>query len=274
MRGGKGGPRHEADFKSILIKYGFRSIRPLFADRHRNDPKKAAFPKDLQHVDMWHGVASIMSPMTFVEQPWGSQGTGDFAVCPARGVLWVIDTKSSKTNRPLLNSQLKQEVLYLFSGKNKKDDDTTLFYGKDVQSKEDEAYFRMWKERVAAIEADMGPPPDTFKRGLRPTSRPRSTFSGTKGNFFTHPSRSTVETRVFEQLRDNLKRSRDDEFMDERRKFKKPRHLSLPSYTRRRTPTRTITPSMKHVAQNSPNAWWTSKNLVAKCSLENIDLVQ
>lgn len=130
----KTGREFEDRFCTALKKEGFNQIfRDQISDSKFKKLKKNIIdklnPKILTLKDLELEDLGLQS--SYLYQPFGSQNYPDFTIITDVGNLLPIEIKSSKSNKPVWNSNLpKENGLYIFSSYEKKD--ITFWRGGDI----------------------------------------------------------------------------------------------------------------------------------------------
>ena len=108
--------------------------------------------------------------MTFCEQPFGSQETVDFMICPRKGVCWPIELKSTKKEQPKLNSLMKHDVYYVYSSAQQVPA-TTIFQAGEFISRQDTRRHRDFIKHLKKQVRDFNTkyPHPYFKILIRPS---------------------------------------------------------------------------------------------------------
>jgi hypothetical protein len=139
---------------------------------------------------------------SFIIQPFGSQSTPDFII-KYKDILIPLEAKSSQTAKPTYNGGLpKQECIYAFTCK--KHDSHTLFFGKDIISKEKNdrliAHHKRHRLLDEEFEAQEITNDTQYKRGFKYYTRAMyiqtSSHLDISNDYFTHPQRETCENNV------------------------------------------------------------------------------
>ena len=148
---------------------------------------------------------SIIPKNTFISQPCGSHNSPDFLV-NMNGRMIGIECKSTtgKTYKPLFNSGgIKRNYIYIFT--NEFVNETTLFLGSDIISREQDRLIADLIEKQRELQSEYNKKLlelDTNNRGISYYTRPMIGQSGdaSKTNYFTHQDRKKCEDNVLKFL--------------------------------------------------------------------------
>jgi hypothetical protein len=186
-------PEHERVVKAYLVGGGYQEKVPTKGEKKRKINK--LYPGGV--------LSDILSPWTFLYQPYGTQAGPDFII---RGEDRIIhlEVKSSKDTRPQYNSGgVNPDWYYLFSSA--KPNATTLYRGKDIQSPEQRQMIREYREEEK-LRAKQ------FTKRLRAVDYedrgwmyyPRAMIAQKGGarytNYFEHKNRERDEQRALNSL--------------------------------------------------------------------------
>lgn len=186
----KGFARHEEAIKYVFEKYHLIC-----------QPKPSSCSK--KNVENWiiHPETCPLSVGSFVEQPCGTHESPDFLVRIDEKNVIGVEAKSSKGACPMYNSGgVKNDFLYIFCSK--KYNETTLYWGRDIITKDQQETLtelhRLQKEieeRFNKILQEQ----DNHGRGWSYYTRPMINQSGgsDKTDYFKHPDRKQCEANVY-----------------------------------------------------------------------------
>lgn len=170
------GSKHETRIKKLLTKHKFKEI-----------PKK---------TELRNGE--------FIYQPNGNNNNPDFRV-KYKGKVYDIECKSSEGSFPTYNSAYPKEgFIYIFTSK--KYDATTIYFGRDVYSREMEILINKMLDEMYSIHDKYKPlfkKADSLKRGFGFYLRDMHIQEGGKEftDYFAHPDRERCEQNVLNTFR-------------------------------------------------------------------------
>jgi hypothetical protein len=186
---------HEKLIEELLISSGFNKTEHVLSK------------KDFWEHHLEPNWKDDIENNSFISQPFGTQSTPDFII-KYKDILIPFEAKSSKSTNPTYNGGLpKQECIYVFTCK--KHNSQTLFFGKDIISKEKNDRLiahherhRLLDEEFNAIEFDND---IQHKRGFiyytRAMYDQRSSHLDISNDYFTHPQRETCEKNVIDWVK-------------------------------------------------------------------------
>lgn len=168
--------KHEIRVKNILLKHKFKQR-----------PKK-----------------SILKDGEFIYQPNGNNNNPDFHV-KYKGEIYNIECKSAKGFTPAYNSAMpKKDYIYIFSSE--KYNATTIYYGRDVLTKEQADLYDSMLKEMYLIHDKYKPlfkETDIFERGFDFYLRDMYIQQGGQifTDYFTHKDRNKCEQNVLDTFR-------------------------------------------------------------------------
>jgi hypothetical protein len=185
-----GNARHENAIKDVFIAGGLTEMSrgSYKSDEFRqwiNDPSTSPMP-----------IGS------FIEQPCGTHDSPDFIVRISATCIIGVEAKSAKSKTPLYNSGgIKPTFLYIFCSD--KTDSTTMFWGRDLISDEQQAIIDELIQAQRELERIANKrlrETDTNNRGISYYTRPMIGQSGAadKTDYFNHKERAQCEQNVLD----------------------------------------------------------------------------
>ena len=197
-RSGDYNPGHEDAVAAVLTKCGFEGfVQKDFPKLQRKHLKEWW---DNEFGDQLDKILANMPDGSFILQPGGSQSFPDLLVKDFDGKFIALECKSGKGTHPMWNdSTPKIGAVYIMSSA--KVDETTLFMGQDVVTKET---LKLFEEAVTEMNAiataynKVAKTADTFMSGFIVTCRKQffQAGGGAKTNYFTHAARAQRENNV------------------------------------------------------------------------------
>lgn len=158
----------------------------------------------LKHKFVERPKGSDLKDGEFISQPRGKNNNPDFYV-KHNGKLYSVECKSSAGISPTYNGALpKQNYIYIFSSG--KYNATTIYYGRDVVSLEQEKVYAEMKDELAKVQAKYNSllrKADSFKRGFGYYRRDMYIQEGGQKltDYFKHPDREKCERNVLNTFR-------------------------------------------------------------------------
>ena len=201
-RSGNYNPGHEAAVAAVLSECGFQgfvqSDFPQLRRKHLKEWWENEFGNQLDDI------LSDMPPGSYILQPGGSQSFPDILVKDFGGKIVAVECKSAKGTHPMWNdSTPKLGAVYIMSSS--KANETTMFMGEDLISKETLSHFTQALAKMYAIADtfnDLAKGADVHMSGFKITCRKQffQAGGGAKTNYFTHGSRYCRESNVLNLL--------------------------------------------------------------------------
>jgi hypothetical protein len=149
------------------------------------------------------GLLDVITPGTYLSQPFGTHDNPDFIIRDARGKLFAIEAKSTKTSlSPMYNSGgIKHNFIYVFT--NKKMNETSVYLGRDIMTIEQQQLLTAHIERARKQDDEFNTRMknnDTNNRGITFYTRPmiQQTGGAEKTNYFKHENRIRDKNNVLE----------------------------------------------------------------------------
>lgn len=186
----KGHARHEDAIKCVLIKHGITC-----------QPRDKKWSK--KDIENWikHQETCPLPNGSFVEQPCGTHCSPDFIVRIDDKNVIGVEAKSSEEAFPLYNSGgVKGDYLYVFCSN--KYNETTLYWGRDIISNDQQETIKELHRLQKEIEERLNKlikEQDQYNRGWSYYTRPMINQSGGSGktDYFKHPDRKQCEANVY-----------------------------------------------------------------------------
>jgi hypothetical protein len=179
---------HEDAVEDLLLLHG---LSDQYRDRRITVKQREAWLKDPYSCDL--------PDNTYIAQPCGTHNSPDFII-KLNGRAYFIECKSSKQAYPTYNSGLpKDSYIYIFCSK--KYDATTVYFGKDIVSRQQRAAIDQHLPRLDALVAELNSllaDCDIHERGLAlyPRAMWNQKGGGCYTDYFSHPSRVECEQGV------------------------------------------------------------------------------
>ena len=188
---------HENYTRDLLIKNGFNEMSGTCIRFNYNE-----FWENIDKIN-WEKASNIPNN-TIICQPFGSQKNPDKLIKYC-GRLFAWEDKSSKDGKPLYNGGLpKLDCLYVFTSK--KHNETTIFRGKDIISKEKRDRLLAHHEALRKLDEKFNEyeknQEDKFNRGFifytRAMYDQRSSHlpKGISNDYFLHPQREDIKKKI------------------------------------------------------------------------------
>ena len=193
---------HEDAVADVLKEHGFIGFEQGdfkgLKRKHLKQWWEAGFGNQLDDIlkDMPEG--------SFILQPGGTQSFPDILVKDFNSKFYALECKSGKGTHPMWNdSTPKHGAVYIMSSK--KTDQTTLFLGNDVITKEEQSvidrYNGLFENLKRQCEVEMGKVSSKNRGWLYSHRRQFFQQGGAdKTNYFTHPDSQGCEQRALEYL--------------------------------------------------------------------------
>jgi len=199
-RSGDYQPGHEDAVADVLTKHGFQGFEqkdfPNLKRGHLKTWWNNGFSNQLDEV------LADMPKGSYILQPGGTQSFPDILIKDFNGRMVALECKSGKGTHPMWNdSTPKHGAAYIMSSG--RTNETTLFMGDDVFSKEEADVIAEYNEKFEALKKECFQElskVNNFDRGWLYSHR-RQFFQqggGAKTNYFTHVDRQRCEHRVLE----------------------------------------------------------------------------
>ena len=181
--------RHENALRYVFEKHGLT---------HTTKPTSC----NKKNVDQWMKQPDTcpLAPGSFIEQPCGTHESPDFLLRVNHRWVLGIEAKSSKNAKPMYNSGgVKNEYLYIFCSK--KYNQTTLYWGKDIITQEQQdtlVQLHALQKQIEILKNKLLEQQDTQGRGWSYYTRPMLQQSGAaeKTDYFIHRDRKKCEENV------------------------------------------------------------------------------
>lgn len=181
---------HENTVKNIFISHGFKE-------------QNMKIDKKLKLKALGTGKLSLLNNLCFIHQPCGKNNSPDFIV-KNNNKLYFIECKSVKnSSSPVYNSGFPNEkYLYIFTSE--KYNETTVFYGHQIVSKELMCIYEYYLEKIKILEKELASKlEDEYNPfGLSYYVRDMFVHKGKNGktNYFLNKERTRIEKEVLNSL--------------------------------------------------------------------------